>query len=503
MPARGRPFTNAKLLRERNSVAVYAGAVTTIFSLLNIVVGLVFQSVIAGLLGVGRTADSFQLMWAIVTFGSVIFASLVQVLLVPRIQDPSTRLISCVEFIPLAILGCVLSITQWSIALTMSTGSELRTMLLWSSPSHFLAAAAALPQAIAYLQKRWSLAAFVPVANGAGLLLVTVLFLGGEGSKSSELGVAVAVGYLAQLVCIAVPLLWNRPELMFKLRVPISSVIGLFGFSLLTKFQPVAERLLSSSFEPGSVALLGFGQKIAQGILLVAAFGLSITATGSLSRMLGSRDLKAAAGLFVRTVLTSSALTVVALGIYLPVNRIVVQTLFTHGAFTERDSDWVSAVVVCQYLWILASVLSGVFNSLLYVERAYVKVLVSASLGVAAVVSTTWFLDTSVASQLVVPIASSLGALASMAFSFFLVRRSEIWPFVGPELKSFYPLLKFLFISTFVLAIVSSISALCLWFGFTGWLGQVLNVIPVLSIVIGVRSATVRRQARLCLKGKL
>jgi len=406
--------------RRRSSTA-RAGASTTLIAFLSAGIGFVFQAVIAARLGVDAFADAFQLTWAIVTFGTVTLFSLVLSLLVPRVQVDEGGVVSLGDAALPASLGLALSLIQVFVGLALGP-TPLGIMLLWASPCSLLAGLTAMPQAVAYIQHRFALAAMGAVGNGLGLLIATLLL---PSPSAMSLGLALTIGYVVQLATATVPFLWERPTFVSARSIPWLTFLGVSAYTLLAKFQPLMERLLTTSLVVGATAVLGFGQKTAQGILLVASFGLALTATAALSRHVNTKDFRAAGAMMSRTLAATTWLSVATCAAAMPLAWPATVLLFYRGEFTFGDARDVSDSTLLLLPWVLAGAVTGVFTSYLYIQRSYVRVIGAAFVGIVVTLVTTVLVAASTP-MFAVAIGSSAGAVASLIWAVLLVKRSPI-----------------------------------------------------------------------------
>ena len=420
--------------REARS-AVLAGGITTLVTIANIAVGFGFQALVAAQLGTSELADSFQLAWAFVTFGAVTFFSLVPTLLIPRIQSSDGKIIAIGDGWTIGLIGLAFSAIQLLFGLFTWHSNSASEALVWSSPAHLLAALSSLPQAIAYIGHRFGLAAAGGFFNGVGLL-VCFIVLSQHDLSPGDLGLCLTVGYLVQATATVAPLTLNSPVMVATRTIPVVAISGFVCFTLITKLQPLLERILTTDGSEGATAALGFGQKIAQGLLLVGAFGLSVNAAASLSRLVQSQNYAAAARTLVRTTVLTAVITSAAIGAFLPASAVLTRLLLVRGSFTDEDAVLVWDIAMCQVPWVIACALTGPLTSYLYVARQYRRVLVVAAAGLVV----TWLTAknlTALAADLRVPVASSLGSLACLAVVVVLLRTDKIFPEVQRALRSY------------------------------------------------------------------
>jgi peptidoglycan biosynthesis protein MviN/MurJ (putative lipid II flippase) len=482
---------------DRSVSASKAGLITTGLTLVNVILGFAFQSIVAARLGLSQTSDEFQLAWSIVTFGTVIFFTLVPILLVPRLEDPITRAISLGDLPKFVALGLVLAAAQVGYAATCAP--DLGEILRWSAASHVFAALTAIPQATAYVRKRFIAAGIGPAVNGAALL-GSFLWLG-QGHNPAGLGAALSLGYCFQFLIVCLFSMRRGGPYAPTSQVPITLFLFLLAFTLLSKFQPLLERILSLTGPTGATATLGFGQKIAQGLLLFAAFGLALTANATLARRVKAGQLDTAAELLAKTVVSTMLFSTVVVLVMLPLQRVVIDVLFVRGEFGVADAQAVSDVLLCQIPWVLACALTGSLTSYLYIERNYVRVAAAALIGLAVTYIASVLLQPFMPT-IAVPIASSAGASVTLVWVTFLVARSPIWTRLKSEVMLYRSLLAiscFALVISLVLAAVARLTAI-----FDETVTSVLMALVFFALIVVVRSSSsLWNQSRAVIGGRL
>ena len=190
------------------------------------------------------------------------------------------------------ILGAFAGALQVGAALLIS--GELQALLLTSAPSHLFVAATALPLARAYVGRRFVTASAGAIANGLALFAVTAA--GTSVMGPWLLGMALSIGYLAQWLITLAGIRGVTPLAPFA-GLTIQLFVGVTAYTLFSKLQPVLERAISLGIAEGATSALGFGQKIASGLLLVGTFSLALTTTAALSRHVRSEQWQLAGDL--------------------------------------------------------------------------------------------------------------------------------------------------------------------------------------------------------------
>lgn len=396
---------------------------TTAMSLANMVIGLAFQTLIAAALGLGAFADAFQVAWVVLTFGAVTFASLAPSLFVPRFYLSESESVALGDLGAVLALGVLFSLLQAGVGIFL--GGEAGAMIIWCAPAQFFAAGASVAQSVAYIQRRFALAAMGPIVNGIALLLLT--WFSQSQLNAASLGMALLGGYVAQAVLVSMPFAWSRPTIRWVRALGLRTLIGVTAFTLVAKLQPVLERVLSVYLVQGAATALGFGQKIAQGILMVAAFGLALTATATLTQHVRSGDLARAAEVLAKTFLSTLLFSAICIAGAVPLVYFVVKILFERGSISPADTLYISDIVLLQLPWVLGSALTGVFTNFLYVDKSYLRVLWASLIGIAAMLGASLFVSIW-SPKLAVAVGSSVAAFASLAWAWWLVVNKPIAP---------------------------------------------------------------------------
>lgn len=404
--------------------AASAGAIGTFLSVVNVLVGLAFQAVLAATLGVDALADVFQIGWTIVTFVAVVQFTMVTSLFVPNLQAVLDGALTVGRSRLPVIVGAIACLVQLIAAIPFAAG-DLRVLLLASAPAHLFVGATAVPQSVAYIHRRFWIAGAGPVANGLALLSVALLKL--HEISPLLLGLAITLGYAAQWGVTALGIRDLATSANRAISVPGKLFVGVLAFTLISKFQPVLERIISYQLGTGTTAALGYGQKVAQGLVLFAAFGIATASTASLARLLQLGKIEEAADLLARITLTTLAFGSTVVALALPFAYPTVVFLFERGAFTSADSMFVTNVVIFQLPWVLLSAITAVLTMYLYIERQFVKVLIASFAGLAGTLTAGLSLS-QIVPKYAVAIAGSVGAFTSLLVVVAIFLRTELWP---------------------------------------------------------------------------
>ncbi len=201
-------------------------------------------------------------------------------------------------------------------------------------------------------------------------LIFSALFLSGELSVES-LSIGVLIGGVLQ-VLLQVPFLKSisfnlRP--IFRLseeakKVLINTVPGIFGFAV-RQLSMLLDTVIASFLSSGAISYLYYANRFVQLPLGMFAIGLSQVLLPRLSRKLGEKDYHSeleAGILLCSAVVIPSAVGLILFG------KPIVDLVFNHGAFTERDLIGTYSVLVCYSLGLfffsMEKIVSNVYYSL-------------------------------------------------------------------------------------------------------------------------------------------
>ncbi len=350
-------------------------AIITALTVVNVIVGIGFQEVLAAHLGAGSTADVFAAGVSLPTLVATAVIGSVPLVLVPQIASYRAR---CDDRLP--PLSALWVATAYTIATAVVIAGAAQLLSHLAAPgfrgakevatAHFirltspvvlLSAVAAVGQAVAYANGRFLRAGAGSAVNGVGLLLVTVLFFGAR-PTASDLAIAVVIGYTAQAI-------WMLPELAssWKLwdRTPNARAAGmlkalgvLVTASLIYKGQPLIERTIASTLQPGSAAVMSYSLKIAAGLALLSV-GVSQVAMPSFAHSLAQDDDGQAARTLqlVLTIVTATTAAVVAY--VLLASADIVRVLFGRGSLGIHAEREIAAVVRSYLIFVLTNAIAG------------------------------------------------------------------------------------------------------------------------------------------------
>jgi putative peptidoglycan lipid II flippase len=360
--------------RDHRRLVSNAGLVT-ILSVGNAAIGVAFQAMIAAHLGAGSNADVYAAGVSLPTVIATTFMGAFPVVLVPRIAkyrleapgkllpmaELRNMLLSCTAVSLICFVGAPLLSAAVAPGFSGAKQAATTEFLRVTSPVALLAGLAATGQALAYSRARFVRSGASAAINGLGLLGATLL-LYGTAPTSSDLAIAVTIGYLAQLLWMAPELLasrggWDRRGGAFSSGA-FSALAVLTAASFIYKGQPVVERTIASTVGAGSAAVMAYGLKIAQGLLIFST-GLSVVAMPSFARSVAGKDDNEAAAT-LRIVLTLVLLTSIVVAAYVLLSADeIVRLLFGRGNFSLHNEHRVTGIVEAYLIFLTAGALSG------------------------------------------------------------------------------------------------------------------------------------------------
>lgn len=362
----------------RNSALVTMGSVT------NVVLGLLFQLLLAHQLGLSASVDIYTLGTMTPTFLATILIGSAPSVLVPaftrisRQRDDAlipVRLASAptIAVIGLTVLaGLLTALATPLLAGNLPSGSEsaLISFIVITSVSIPLAWGAAVSQAVLIVKERFLVVGLAGATNGLGLLVAAVLVFA-FGQPIPGLAVAFVAGYVAQIAAQAIAAFKHTTfEPVPPSGAIMSALAVLLGSALIYKSQPIIERVLAAAVENGPAAL-NYSSKIAQALLMASSLGLALVSLPTISRHVSDDDypkaFRTASGISLAICCISAPLVVTSI----VAAENVVGLLYGRGAFTESAILLVALALAAAAVGVLFSAMTGPIVNLLYATSRY------------------------------------------------------------------------------------------------------------------------------------
>lgn len=378
-------------------------------SLVNVLVGVGFQLLLAQQLGVSSISDKYFLATMAPTLIATILIGSGPSVLVPDIlerQETKVRLSK--YFTPTVMLSIpvlVLFILQPQIStlFTDSQPQELTSVARICLLACPLAWLAAIFQSISIANEKFVIVGLSGAVNGVALLSTAIIYFA-VGISAERLATCFVVGYAVQA---AIQLLSVRRNIQLTSRskaqnegyVPKSrdntnqtsksltrNIAILFSSALLYKSQPLVERSLSSMFA-GGPSIIAYGEKITQAALLASTLGLALISLPQISRAVAAGRIEDG-----RTISANVATYVAAFAAPFTVvgflhSHDIVQIVYLRGAFDPADVESVSSIIRVSLIGVAFSAVAGPLVNFQYAtgrySRAAVTSIATTSVGIA------------------------------------------------------------------------------------------------------------------------
>ncbi|OLD95299.1 MAG: murein biosynthesis integral membrane protein MurJ [Cyanobacteria bacterium 13_1_40CM_2_61_4] len=349
--------TNRKIFR----AAVVVGTFTVVAK----VGATAKELVVARWFGRGDVLDAFLIAFLLPSFFVNLVAGSFHLALIPTFiqvretegREAAQRLFSSVTALSLGILvglSILLGLTAPYYLRLLGSGFSPAKLALTRDLTYLLLPIIVLGGlegilvAILNAEERFALPAFLPVVSS--LLAVLSLFAAGKSLGIFALALGTVVGQAVETVVLLWALRrkggWLGPRwtgMDPNMRQVVGQYAALVAGSLLMGSTNLVDQSMAAMLDPGSVAALNYANKLVSAISGTATLALSSAALPYFSQMVASQDWKGCRHTLKTYFLFSVAATVpVTLGLLLWSHPLI-KILFQRGAFTERDTNVVSA----------------------------------------------------------------------------------------------------------------------------------------------------------------
>lgn len=366
-------------------------ALLTACGMLQMILQFLLLTLVASWFGTSAEVDAFNAALIVPVSIASLLAAPLPLVLVPEMvrifgaakQATAWRLAGVVlaGFLGVGTLLAVLLIWQPSLAAgfffggfaapVLAEASGYMQVLAWLIP---LNGAITILQALHHARQHFRLAAFSGVL-GVALPVVWVLFIAQPGlldfARATVAGAGLAVALL--LVPLLAPLLscWQAAGgLSVGLRRFAILVSPLVFAGLYSRLDPLVDRMIASYLPAGSIAQLGYAQRLVTAMAMFVSSGLSITifprlaASASSAHHTHHADLLAGAWRFM------IFLVVPLLGAVFVFGRQIVADLFQRGEFTAADTGQVAMVLNLLMGVLIAGAFGEIATKSLYARGA-------------------------------------------------------------------------------------------------------------------------------------
>ena len=353
--------TNRKILR----AALIVGCLGLVAKL----TGTIKELIVARSFGRGDEIDAFLIAFVLPSFVLNIGMSALGFALVPVFVETRQKegieaaqqlfsgmmLLGCISMVAVAVLLGLLApffLPLMGHSFSPAKLELTRELLYLLLPWIIFSGIASLAASVLNASEKFALPALIPLLTPL-VTIYLVLF------KANHWGIFALAGGTAigsVLEAIIMLRLLRRQGMRFSLRW--------HGFdarvrSVLTQYSPmlagqilmgstaVVDQSMTAMLPSGSVAALGYANKIIGGILSVGALALSTATLPYFSKMVAANDFTGCRHTLKRYSMLVVAVTVPFTLLIIAFSRPLVRMLFQRGAFTPADTELVSWVQIC------------------------------------------------------------------------------------------------------------------------------------------------------------
>lgn len=204
---------------------------------------------------------------------------------------------------------------------------------------------------------KFALPAVVPLATP--LLTILLIALGAARFGAFVLAAGLTIGSVIEAALLARLLLNQGMSFRFRwagftpeTRRLMGQYVPMLAGTFLMSSTGVVDQAMAAMLSPGSVAALGYGNKIIALVLTIGASSLSTAIFPHLSTMLARNDWDQCRHTLKRYVLMLIVVTVPLTALLVLFSRPLVGLLYQRGAFSPSDADLVSKVQIAYALQI-------------------------------------------------------------------------------------------------------------------------------------------------------
>lgn len=356
----------------------------SLLSLGGLVVGFATQVILAGLFGAGADMDAFLAATTLPQFVIAVLVNSLNYVFIPVFVEHRRKgdldgawhvagaLVSLGLFAlgGMALIGFVFAGPLQRL-LVPGFAPETLGLSVWmarvSWPTVLTTGLATLLGGLYQSHERFGWAATAPVVGAAAMLATTLVLAPTMGIGGVAL--AALVGSVVQLALL-VPLALREPRFRLALgglpegaRQAMRLMVPLLVGGLFSRGAVLVDRFVASQLATGSLAYLGYANKLVSVIVTVVASGLSVTTFVRMSEHAAGADLSAlrttmAARLRLMWLLTAPAVTML-----IALRSDFVSLVFERGRFGAMDTAAVAAVLPWYLLALIAMALGGIVGN--------------------------------------------------------------------------------------------------------------------------------------------
>lgn len=331
--------------------------------------GAIKELLVAQSFGRGDDVDAFLIAFVLPSFVLNIGMSALGFALVPVFVETRQKqgieaaqqlfsgmmLLGCIAMVAVAVLlGLLAPFYLPLLGHGFSTAKlELTRQLLYLLlPWIVFSGIASLAASVLTASEKFALPALIPLLTPL-VTICLVLFKASHWGIFTLAGGTVIGGLLEALIMLRI---LRRQGMRFSLRwhgfdARVRSVLAQYGPMLagqiLMGSTAVVDQSMTAMLSSGSVAALGYANKVIGGILSVGALALSTATLPYFSKMVAANDFAGCRHTLKRYSMLVAAVTVPFTLLLIAFSRPIVRVLFQRGAFTSADTELVSWVQAC------------------------------------------------------------------------------------------------------------------------------------------------------------
>ena len=389
----GPDTTNRKIFR--------ATLIVGVFALVSRFAGTAKELIIARAFGRGDAIDAFLIAFILPSFVMSVGMSALGYALVPVFIDlrhregdeAASRLFSSIMLLGTAVLVVVAILLGLFASFYLpflghnfpASKLELTRQLLYVLlPWIFFSGVSTLATAVLNANEKFALPALTPLLTA--LITISLVLFASRRWGVFTLAAGAVTGSFAEATILLLFLTRNGIRLSFRwhgFNADVRSVLGQFApmitGGILMGSTPVVDQAMAAMLPAGSVAALGYANRIVGSILSLTALALSTATLPYFSRMVAANDWAGCVHTLKRYSMLVAGLSVPFTLLVIAFSRPIVRIVYQRGAFSAADTELVSWVQACFALQLPFYVCSMLFvRFITAVRRNDVLVYVSA-----------------------------------------------------------------------------------------------------------------------------
>lgn len=327
------------------------------------------ELIIARSFGRGDEVDAFLIAFLLPSFVLNIGMSALGYALVPVFVETRQKggivaahrllssmiLLGCIVLVAVAAVLGLLAPLYLPLLGHSFTGAKLqltRELLYLLLPWIVFSGIANLSSAVLNATEKFALPALIPLLTPLVTIYLVVFHAHRWGIFTLAAGAVIGGSFEAMLLLAllkkhGMPLRLRWYGLDSHVRSVLAQYVPMLTGAILMGSTAVVDQSMAALLPSGSVAALGYGNRIIAGILSVGAMALSTATLPYFAQMVSARDWAGCRHTLKRYSMLIVAVTVPFTVLIIIFSRPLIKLLYQHGAFTAADTDLVSSVQIC------------------------------------------------------------------------------------------------------------------------------------------------------------